>query len=88
MFKIDTNTNLLVFKNRLFDLTKKSFREICRDDFVMKHCGYDISEIRNMTICNKIKDEILNIFDNPTLAKFWLEHTALSCFTNKYEVFY
>ena len=88
MFKIDTNTNLLVFKNRLFDLTINLFREIYRDDFVMKHCGYDISEIRNMTICNKIKDEILNIFDNPTLANFWLEHTALSCFTNKYEVFY
>lgn len=87
-FKLDTNTNLLAFKNRVYDYSKKKFRKIQRDDFIMKNCRYDINETKNEIIRKKIEDELLNIFDNPIKARFWLEHIALSLFTNKYEMFY
>lgn len=80
--KIDKNTNLIAFKNKVFDLEKKQFRDILPSDYIKTNTGYDY-ELSDPELRKEIQLFINSLFENEELAIYNLRIRAESLFGNK-----
>ncbi len=90
---IDLNNHILPFKNgRCFDFNINQYRDISKDDLVMKCIGYNSPENTPSAVEKKAREEVNNflesIFENNSVLKFVLDTLAFSLYTNKFEKFY
>lgn len=84
--KIDANNLLIAFKNKLYDVKKGCFRDIEKNDFIMRTTGYDAPE--DLYNYKLIDDLVMSIFEDREVADYFLLITALSLITNKFEKLY
>jgi phage/plasmid-associated DNA primase len=89
--KLDTNLNLIAFKDYLFDLELKTFRKIKKDDYISKTVGYKYKEV-NPIIRNDLMKKIYSMFmtDNKDIegketADYVLLSLGWALFGNKLE---
>lgn len=86
--KVDCNYDLLAFKNTVYDLNLKKFRNIERSDYICKHINYEMRFKSN----DKIRNEIIKFFRDvmPTeeMKDFLIKTLAISLFGNRFEKFY
>lgn len=78
---LDTNTELLCFKNGVLDIRHKIFREGRPDDYTSLCTDTDYTPIDNTNIDHvRIKEEIITfmkqLFPNPNVNKYMWEHLA------------
>jgi len=53
--KLDSNTHLLAFSNKVFNMTSNKIRDIIPNDYIMTHTGYEYPE--------NVEDEFVNFLD-------------------------
>ena len=82
---IDKNMNLISFKNKVYDVSEKRFRDIKKSDYISRNTGYLINENNNDDIQKDIDDILWSIFENKEIINYWLLTTASSLITNKFE---
>lgn len=87
--KIDANTNLLAFNDKVFDFTTGEFRRLRPDDYVSKSCGFDIGDAmidptQELVLMMILKD----IFPNEIQREYFMKCLSLSLFTNRFEMLY
>lgn len=80
--KIDKNTNLLAFSNKLFDLETKKIRDILPSDYIKTNTGYEYQP-SNPYHKKIIYDFIMSCFENEEEAKYCLYIRGESLFGNK-----
>jgi len=85
---LDSNSNLLAFNNKVYDITIKDFRDIKPDDYITKTTKINMPTKYDEANEKKIFDLLLDIFDSKENYNYWLKTTALSLFGNKYESCY
>ena len=86
--KLDSNINLLVFDNCLYDYTIKDFRNIEKSDYVSMTTKYDINKKSNKLIKKELLDLLKSIFEKQDIINYWLESVSLAIFRNNFESFY
>lgn len=87
--KIDANTNLLAFNDKVFDFEKGEFRRLRPDDYVSKSCGFDIGDALIDPSQERVLTMILkDIFPNETQREYFMKCLSLSLFTNRFEMLY
>ena len=101
--KIDSNNDLLAFKNEVFDFKKGKFREIKRSDYILTHLSYERPDY-NDNIRIELMNMLLSIFDTSYTndkkydfndktddaiirTNYFLDTIAYPLFTNKFEKF-
>lgn len=82
--KIDNNTNLIAFDNKVFDRTIYKFRDIKKEDYINKTTKYKYDE-SNKTIRKEIKKIIQSIFENNENEQYFYRVKAYSLFGNNDE---
>jgi phage/plasmid-associated DNA primase len=85
--KFDKNTNLIAFKNGVYDIELGGFRAIKRQDCITKGLSYNYPTKSNTDMRKYILKILGDIFDKEDLD-YYLKVTALSLFTNKFESAY
>jgi len=86
---IDTNTDLLAFSNGLLlDYSTKTIRLIQREDNICRTTGKPLTQESAEPVRKMIMAELLNIFDDPQVVRYWLETVGMALFTNRYEKLY
>ncbi len=86
---IDANTNLLAFNDKVYDLTTNQFRKITPADYISKSCGYDIGDAKINPEKAKILEKIMiDIFPETQSQRYFMLCSALSFFTNRFEMLY
>lgn len=87
--KIDANTNLLAFNDKVYDYTTNEFRKMRPDDYISKSCGYDIGDAKINPEKAKLLEKIMNdIFPNVSQKDYFLKCVSLALFTNRFEMLY
>ena len=85
--KIDSNINIVAFRNCLFDLEIGRVRKILKSDYVMMNTGYDLDPERNAESSKMIVDLINSIFNDPEVIDYFLKTLALNLFGKNFEKF-
>jgi len=80
--KIDKNTNLIAFSNKVFDLEKQIFRDILPSDYIKTNTKYEYLP-SNPVIRKILLDFIYSCFENETEAKYALSIRGEALFGNK-----
>lgn len=86
--KLDNNSNLLAFTDKLYDFKTHQFRNIEMNDFISITTGYKAPTVSDPKIEQEIKNIIYSVFENELMCKYWLESVSMSIYTNKFENFY
>lgn len=86
--KIDNNSSLLAFTDKVYDFKINEFRNIEMDDFISITTGYEAPNKSDPKKQQEIKDIIYSVFENELMAKYWLESVSMAIHTNKFENFY
>lgn len=86
--KLDNNSNLLAFTDKLYDFKTHEFRNIEMTDFISITTGYKAPIVSDPKIEQEIKNIIYSVFENELMSKYWLESVSMSLYTNKFENFY
>ena len=86
--KIDNNKNVVAFENLLYDLEMGKFRNIRREDYIIKNTKYSINIKSNPKIRERINKLLYSIFENEGVITFWKMSTALSIFGKSFESLY
>jgi len=84
--KIDANTYLFAFKDKVYDITSGEYRDIEKKDYILRNTGYIAPELT--TDYSLIDNLIMSIFEDREVADYFLLITAMSLFTNKFEKLY
>lgn len=84
--KIDANNMLFAFKNKVYDVNMETFRDIEKNDYILRNTGYDAPD--RITDYKIVDDLIMSIFEDREVADYYLLITALSIITNKFEKLY
>jgi len=84
--KIDANNMLVAFKNKVYDVENGYFRDIEKDDYIMRNTGYEAPD--EITDFKVVDDLVMSIFEDREVADYYLLITALSLITNKFEKLY
>ena len=88
-FKMDANTNLIAFKDCVYDLRTNTYRAIVPSDFISKTTRYSMGDRRSDTTQRKkVLAIIESIFPDKDLRDYWLKCSALSFFTNRFQMLY
>jgi len=88
-FKMDANTNLIAFKDCVYDLKTNTYRAIVPSDFISKTTRYSMGDRRSDTTQRKkVLAIIESIFPDKDLRDYWLKCSALSFFTNRFQMLY
>ena len=88
-FKMDANTNLIAFKDCVYDLKTNTYRAIVPSDFISKTTRYNMGDHRSDTTQRKKVIAIIeSIFPDKDLRDYWLKCSALSFFTNRFQMLY
>jgi phage/plasmid-associated DNA primase len=86
---IDTNMDLLAFSNGLLlDYGTKEIRTIQREDYIMKTTKNPLMQESSEGHRKFILAELLNIFNDPEVVRYWLETVAIALFRNSFEKMY
>jgi len=84
--KIDGKNELFAFKNKVFDIKLNEFRDIEKNDYILRNTGYDAPNlIKDFTL---IDDLLFSIFEDKEICDYFLMTTAMSLFTNRFEKLY
>jgi P4 family phage/plasmid primase-like protien len=84
--KIDADSLLIAFKNKVYDVNKGYFRDIEKKDYILRNTGYEApNDISDYSL---IDDLVMSIFEDREVADYYLLITALSLITNKFEKLY
>lgn len=85
--KMNANTNLIAFKDCVYDLKTNTYRQILPSDFISKTTRYNMGDHKSDTKKRKrIMEIIESIFPDEPLRKYWLICASLAFFTNRFEV--
>jgi P4 family phage/plasmid primase-like protien len=84
--KIDAKTELFAFNNKVFDVKLGIYRDIEKNDYIMRTTGYDAPE--DITDFTLIDELIFSIFEDKEVCDYFLMTTAMSIFTNRFEKIY
>jgi P4 family phage/plasmid primase-like protien len=88
-FKMDANTNLIAFKDCVYDLRTNTYRAIVPSDFISKTTGYNMGDRKSDTTQRKkVLAIIESVFPDKDLRDYWLKCSALSFFTNRFQMLY
>jgi P4 family phage/plasmid primase-like protien len=88
-FKMDANTNLIAFKDCVYDLRTNTYRGIVPSDFISKTTGYNMGDHKSDTKQRKkVIAVIESVFPDKDLRDYWLKCSALSFFTNRFQMLY
>ena len=75
--KLDTNTNIICFKNGVLDITTCEFRPGRPEDYCSMHTNYDFKEYEEDDIeLLEVKDFLIKIFPDEQLRNYFLEYSA------------
>ena len=85
---IDSNINLIAFKNMVYDNTIKQFREIKPTDYITKTTRYNINPKSKPDVRKKLTDLIRSMFESDEIYNYHMLTIALSLFGNQSEAFY
>ena len=85
---VDSDINLVAFNNMVFDMNENTFREIEKNDFIMKTTKYDINTIHNNMINKDIMKLLFSIFNTDEMVNYYLLTTASTLITNRFESLY
>jgi phage/plasmid-associated DNA primase len=87
--KMDANTNLLAFNDCVYDLQTNQYRQILPSDYISKTTRYNMGDRKsNPEQRKKVQAIIESIFPDLPLREYWLKCSALSFFTNRFEMLY
>jgi len=81
--KIDKNTNLIAFTNKLFDLEIKAFRDILPSDYIKTNTGYEYKPSNPSNRQELYEDFIMSVFGTEEGTKYCLSIRGESLFGNK-----
>ena len=85
--KMDANTNLIAFKDCLYDLQTNTFRQITPEDFISKTTKYNMGDHKsNPEQRTKIEALLDTIFPDLPQKEYFLKSTALAFFTNRFQM--
>lgn len=86
--KFNTDTTLVAFKNKVYDIKIGKFRNIEPSDYITISTNYDAPEEKDEKTRKEIKDLLYSIFEDKEVINYWLTTVGLSLFTNKFESLY
>lgn len=84
--KIDVKTELFAFNNKVFDVKLGLYRDIEKNDYILRTTGYNAPE--NITDFTLIDELVFSIFEDKEVCDYFLMTTAMSIFTNRFEKIY
>ena len=84
--KIDSNNDIIAFKDKIYDFKNEEARNIRKDDFVMNHINYNYPS-ENSEIMEEVDKVITSIFDKKELKQYFYDSITYSLFTNRFEKF-
>jgi P4 family phage/plasmid primase-like protien len=89
MSKFDSNPSLFAFKcGNVYDLEKREFRRITKDDYIITHCGYSVPD-RNEGMISNVKAIISSMCRDQEQLKTVLSMLSLFVYGNNInEVFF
>lgn len=86
---IDTDMNLLAFSNGvLMDYGTKTIRPIQREDNIGRTTGKPLTQESSKEKRAHLLAELLNIFNDPEMVRYWLETVGIALFRNSFEKMY
>jgi P4 family phage/plasmid primase-like protien len=84
--KIDGKNELFAFKNKVFDIKLNEFRDIEKNDYILRNTGYNApNQIKDFTLIDEL---LFSIFEDKEICDYFLMTTAMSLFTNRFEKLY
>jgi len=84
--KIDAKTELFAFNNKVFDVKQGIYRDIEKNDFILRTTGYFAPDsIDDFTLIDEL---VFSIFEDKEVCDYFLMTTAMSIFTNRFEKIY
>lgn len=86
--KLNRNSDLIAFTNKVYDIKLGSFRDIKPTDYISITTKYDAPEQSNLKYRKKINELLYSIFEDNEIVNYWLTTIGLSLFTNKFESLY
>ena len=85
--KMNANTNLIAFKDCVYDLTTNTYRKIKPTDFISKTTGWKMGDHASNPKQREDITKILNdIFPDKEQLDYWWKSSSLAFFTNRFEV--
>lgn len=85
--KMDANTNLIAFKDCVYDLKTSQYRQILPSDFISKTTRYNMGDRKsNPEQRKKVIAIIESIFPDLPLREYFIKCACLSFFTNRFEM--
>ena len=84
--KIDAKKELFSFKNKVWDIKEGLLRDIMKDDYISRNCGYDAP--MKYSTKDEIDELLFTIFEDKEIADYLLFITAMSLYTNRFEKLY
>ena len=84
--KIDAKTELFAFTNKVFDVKEGIYRDIEKNDYILKTTGYEAPDL--VDDFKLIDDLVFSIFEDKEVCDYFLMTTAMSIFTNRFEKIY
>jgi P4 family phage/plasmid primase-like protien len=87
--KMNANTNLIAFKDCVYDLQTNQYRQIKPSDFISKTTRYNMGDKKSDSKQRKKVIGILeSIFPDKDLRDYWIKCASLAFFTNRFEMLY
>lgn len=87
--KMNANTNLIAFKDCVYDLQTNQYRQIKPSDFISKTTRYNMGDRKSDSKQRKKVIGILeSIFPDKDLRDYWIKCASLAFFTNRFEMLY
>jgi len=85
--KMNANTNLIAFKDCVYDLKTNKFRQTLPSDYVSKTTKYNMGDHKsNPEQRAKVLALLETIFPDEPQKEYFLKATALAFFTNRFEM--
>lgn len=80
------NKNLFAFKNLVYDIKEKKYRNIEKKDYITKNTNYDF-DIKNCNEENEniVKKFLFSLFEDKNMVEYWLNITGSQLFGNDEE---
>jgi putative DNA primase/helicase len=84
--KIDVKPELFAFNDKVFDVKLGIYRDIEKNDYILRTTGYNAPEI--IEDFSLIDELVFSIFEDKEVCDYFLMTTAMSIFTNRFEKIY
>ena len=85
--KMNADTNLIAFKDCVYDLRTNEFRQTKPSDYISKTTRYNIGDHKsNAAKRTQVEKLLTTIFPDEPQKEYFLKATALAFFTNRFEM--